>query len=201
MLWLVLTTSALQFLAELVYVRNTLHGRSQPNRITFFLWALNPAVAIAAGLSVGETWALLPVFMVGFGPFLILLASFWNKNAYWKLGRFDYLSGLLSLLSLALWALTQEPAIAVLFAILADFFASLPTLVKGWKYPETETGISYALSFVNALAGVTLLTSFDFANSGFLFFTVFINFCLAFSVYKTNPLQKFRDDFSRRKDL
>jgi len=202
MVWVLVATSTLQLLGELVYVRNTLHGRSQPNRISFFLWVLNPAVAIAAGLSVGETWSLLPIFMVGFGPFLILLASFWNEKAYWKLGRFDYLSGFLSLLALGLWVLTKEPALAVLFAILADFFASVPTLVKGWKYPESETGISYALSFLNASVGVALLQSFDFANSGFLIFTVLINFLLAFSIYKINPLPKMREEFSRmRKEL
>jgi len=87
-------------------------------------------------------------------------------------------------------------------AILADFFASVPTLVKGWKYPESETGISYALSFLNASVGVALLQSFDFANSGFLIFTVLINFLLAFSIYKINPLPKMREEFSRmRKEL
>ena len=180
----------LQFAGELVYVRNTFLGKSQPNRITFFLWAFIPAIALAAGISVGETWALLPVFMVGFGPFLILIASFFNSKAYWKLGYFDYFSGLLAVLAIVLWVLTKDPATAVLFSILADGFAALPTLKKSWQHPETETGLAYGLASLNATVGITVLHSFDFTNLGFLAYTVFINLCLAVSVYRKGFFSK-----------
>ena len=197
MIFVVIFTSMLHFLVgELLYVRNTLLGKSQPNRVTFFLWAFIPAIAIAAGLSAGETWSLLPVFMVGFGPFLISLASFWNPRAYWKLGTFDYTAGVLALLAIVLWLLIDEPATAVFFSILADGFAGLPTLIKAWKHPETETGVAYAFATLNAIVGSTLVVSYDFTNFGFLAYTVAINFCLAFFVYRKNLLQKLRTEFS-----
>lgn len=198
MTWLVIILSLLQFFAgELIYVRNVFLGKSQPNRVSFFLWALVPAIAIAAGLSVGETWSLLPIFMVGFGPFLILIASFFNKKAYWKLGAFDYLSGLLAVLAIVLWMLTKDPAMAVLFAILSDGFAALPTLVKSWKYPESETGAAYAIAVLNAAVGVMLVQSHDFTHLGFIVYTVLINICLSIAVYHKNPLRKLRTEYSR----
>jgi hypothetical protein len=61
---------------------------------------------------------------------LIFLASFVNKKAYWKLEKFDYICGISSALALLLWWLTKEPAIAIVFAIISDAFAAIPTLIK-----------------------------------------------------------------------
>jgi len=193
---LVVVSLAQLFLGELVYVRNVFLGRSQPNRVTFFLWALVPAIAIAVGISVGETWALLPIFMVGFGPFLILIASFFNPKAYWKLGPFDYLCGLFAILAIVLWVLTKEPAIAVLFSILSDGFAGLPTLVKSWNHPETETGAGYAIAVLNALIGIMILRAYDFTHLGFIAYTVCINLSLSIAIYRKNPLHKMRTEYS-----
>ena len=168
MIPLLLVISLAQFLGDWVYVRNTFLGRSQPNRVTFFLAACVPAIAIAIGLVAGETWALLPIFMVGFGPLLIFIASFFNPKAYWKLSASDYLSGALAVVALILWGLTKEPITAVAFTILSDLFVWLPTLVKAWKRPETETGIGYAIAIINAAIGITLLQAYDFTHLGFL---------------------------------
>ncbi len=190
MITLLILVSLIQLLGDLVYVRNTLLGKSQPNRVTFFLGAAVPMIAVAIGILIGETWSLLPIFMVGFGPLLIFIASFFNSKAYWKLGTFDYVSGALAILALILWWLTKEPAVAIIFAILSDWFVWLPTLIKAWRYPETETGIGYAVAILSAVIGVAILESHDFTHSGFLIYTVFINLCLTIAVYRKNPFQK-----------
>ncbi len=199
MIPLLIILSLIQFLGDLVYVRNTFLGRSQPNRVTFFLGACVPMTAVAIGLSVGEGWALLPIFMVGFGPLLIFIASFFNPKAYWKIGWFDYLSGLLAILALVLWFLFRQSAIAVVFTILSDLFIWLPTLIKSWKFPETETGIGYVTAVLNAVVGVGLLQSHDFIHSGFLFYAVVINICLSLAVYRKQPFQKFCRELFHKK--
>jgi hypothetical protein len=74
---------------------------------------------------------------------LIFLASFTNKKAYRKLEKIDYICGIFSALALVLWRVTKEPAVATIFAILSDGFAAIPTLRKGWRYPETETVLGF----------------------------------------------------------
>ena len=39
---------------------------------------------------------------------------------------------------IVLWQLTANPVLAVLFCIIADLFASLPTLVKACVDPSSE---------------------------------------------------------------
>src|SRR3989344_785767 len=82
------------------YIRDTLYRKTKPNRATWFMWSLAPLIATGAALSSGVGWAVLPVFMSGFGPLLVFIASFVNKNSYWKLEQFDYWCGLFSVLAL-----------------------------------------------------------------------------------------------------
>ncbi|OIP97742.1 hypothetical protein AUK40_02620 [Candidatus Wirthbacteria bacterium CG2_30_54_11] len=137
--YLVIVGATAQLLGILSYIRNTIKGKTRPNRVTWLLWALAPMIGTVAALSDGVRWAILPVFMAGFGPLLVLIASFFNKQSYWQLKPFDYLCGLFSLLAMVLWAITRQPEVAIVFAILSDAFAAIPTLMKSWTHPETES--------------------------------------------------------------
>lgn len=116
-----------------------------------------PLIAFAAQIKegVGIHQSLL-TFTVGFIPFLILVASFVNKKSYWKIGTFDIACGALSLVGLLLWQIIGAGLIAIVFAIIADGLAALPTIIKSYKLPETENWLLY---FANAVsAGITILT-------------------------------------------
>lgn len=130
--------ASIQLIGIISYVKETLKGRTKPNRVTWLMWAIAPMIATFAALSDGVSWSVLPVFMSGFGPLLVFISSFINSNAYWKLERFDYLCGICSLLALLLWGITREPAVAIVFSIASDGFAAIPTLKKLWEHPETE---------------------------------------------------------------
>src|SRR5690348_5964176 len=140
--WILIVAALVQFFGgSMFYVRDTLKGKSKPNRMTFLIWAAGPFIGVAAGIAAGAAWwALLPVFVAGLGPFAIFLSSFKNPNAYWKLGVIDYICGALAILALVLWVLTTSPILAIVFSIAADALALGPTLLKSWQYPETETG-------------------------------------------------------------
>lgn len=77
--------------------------------------------------------------MAGLIPLLILLSSFVNKKSYWKLGKLDYFCFIFALWALVLWGVTDNALLAIIFAVLADFLAAIPLLIKMYKFPETET--------------------------------------------------------------
>lgn len=174
----------IQFLGGAAYVRDTLRGETQPNRVTWLLWTVAPFIGTAAAISNGVGWAILPVFMAGFVPFLVFISSFVNKQAYWKLGTFDYACGSFSILALALWILTKDPIIAIFFAILADLLAALPTLVKAWAHPETETGWPYSTTIIGALLGFLVVKSWDFSEYAFSAYLILICSAILFAIYR-----------------
>lgn len=148
------------------------------------MWAVAPLIASFAAFSDGVRWSVLPVFMAGFGPLLVFIVSFLSPKAYWKLEKFDYLCGVCSLLALVFWWITKDPNIAIVFAVMSDGFASVPTLIKMWKYPETETVSPFTAGLFSAFTSFTAITIWGFSAYAFPAYLVIINTSLIFCFYR-----------------
>lgn len=138
------------------YLRDTLRGVTQPNRVTWLLWAAAPLLAFAVELHEGVGLRALMTFTVGFGPLLVFLVSFRSRGAVWQIGWLEYLCGFLSIVGLAVWIVTRHGTVALVASITADALAALPTLRKSLWHPETETASAYVCAGLNA--ALTLLT-------------------------------------------
>jgi len=149
------------------YALSTLKGKTKPNRVGWLLWALAPLIAFAVEINQGVGLRSLMTFMVGFGPALVFTASFVNKKAYWKISRLDIVCGALSALALVLWLVTRVGDIAIWLSIASDLLASVPTIVKSWREPETEHPTVFRNGAISA--AITLLTvkTWTLANYGF----------------------------------
>ncbi len=163
----VLVGALINLLGGISYIKDTLSGKVQPNRISWGLWAVAVLIAFLAEINQGVGIQALATFMVGFIPLLIFLASFVNKKAYWQIGKFDLLCGGLSILGLILWQVTKIGNLAILFSILADLTAGIPTLIKAYKYPKSESWIEFASSMINMLIAMLTFTTWTFAYWGF----------------------------------
>ncbi len=148
--------SVIGLLGSLSYARDTLRGVTQPNRVTWFMWSLAPLLASVAEIrqGVGLQWVM--SFVVGFGPLLVLIASFISRGGSWKIGPFDIACGVASVFGLIGWAVTSNNTVALLCFVTADALACLPTLQKSWTHPETESVSSYIATGIYAV--LTLAT-------------------------------------------
>jgi hypothetical protein len=190
--YIVFLGAALSIVGSGKYIIDTIKGRTKPNRVTWLIWAMSPIIGTIAAVSDGVSWAILPTFMAGFGPLLVFIASFFNKKSYWKLGRGDYLCGAMAIAALVLWSMTKDPNIAILFSILADLFAAIPTLVKSWRHPETETGLTYVLSMFCQITGFIAMKQWNFAESAFGIYLFIVDVCFVGIIYRTKFLGRFK---------
>lgn len=176
---------SLNLLGGLSYLIDTIKGKTKPNKVSWLLWGLAPLIAFAAQVKQGVGLSSLMTLTIGISPLLIFSASFINREAAWKLTFFDLICGMLSLLGLLLWMFTREGNLAILFSILSDGLAGVPTLVKAYKAPETENYHVY--SFAGIAAVITLLTikQWNFAHYAFPIYILLFNL-IAF------PLIKFK---------
>jgi hypothetical protein len=122
------------------------------------------------------SWA---TFVAGLTPLLIFLASFMNRNAYWKTTRLDYACMALAFIGIALWAVIRDPNAALLFSIIADFAAGIPTFRKAWTHPHTESWRSYALSTAGFSVSLLAVHLWTFENVAFVAYFVAMNAALA----------------------
>lgn len=182
--FLVFIAAFASLLAAAVYIHSMFQGQTKPNRVTWFMWSIAPFIATGASISSGTGWAVVPVFISGFSPFLILTASFFNKKAYWKLASFDYLCGVLSGVAIVLWYLTKDPNVAIAFAMASDGLAAMPTLSKAWRKPETESAWPFIVGIFSPMTSFIVANSWRFSDIAFPAYLVIINALLVLSVFR-----------------
>jgi hypothetical protein len=180
--YLVIVGAVLSMVACFSYIRSMFKGEAKPNRVSWLMWAIAPMIATAAGLSNGVRWAVLPVFMSGFSPLLIFLFSFVSKKAYWKLELFDYICGGCSVIALILWAITKNANLAIVFAIISDGSAAIPTIIKSWTNPETEIIFPFLAGIFSAIAAFFAIQTWVFSAYAFPFYLIVINAVLLFAI-------------------
>lgn len=183
--WLVVCSLLISIGGTYAYIRDTLAGRTKPNRISWAMWSLSPLISTAAALSAGANpWATARVAIAGLLPLTIFLTSFVNQRSYWKMGIFDFTCGVFALLALILWFTTSAPQLAILFAISGDIFASFPTLAKTWRYPETETGAMFAASFLSVALVLPSIPAWTIENAAFQIHLLLMSALLLFATYR-----------------
>jgi len=160
---------------SVAYLINTVKGKVKPNRVTFLLWSIAPVIAFFAQVNQGVGLEALMTFSTGFLPFTVFIASFVNKQAEWKLTRFDVICGILSIVGLVLWMITKVGNIAIFFSIVADALAAVPTIVKAYKYPDTEIAWPWIATVFGVILTLLALSKFTFANSGFILYILVVN--------------------------
>ncbi len=82
-----------------------------------------------------------------------------------------------------IWKLTSDPNLAVLFAILSDTLAALPTYIKVWRFPYTERAIFYGGGAFSALTSLIAAPNNNFSTIGFAIYLVILNTSLMFLIY------------------
>ncbi len=173
------------------YIRDTIAGKTKPNRVSWSMWALAPLIGTgAAWSSNADIWATVLTFLAGFLPLLVVLSSFANRQSYWKMTTCDVLCGVLSLSALLFWTIADSPRAAIVLAASGDCLAALPTVIKAWRYPETETGVTYLASFVSVVLVIPSIPVWNIENSAFQIYLLLVNTLLLVAVYRKKLLPR-----------
>jgi hypothetical protein len=166
------------------YLKSIIHGQVKPNLVSWFIWTLAPFLAVFFQIKAGAGLSILPVFMAGFGPLLVVVFSFFRKDAYWKLNTFDIICGAFSLVALILYIFTHNLGISIFFAILSDGLAAIPTIVKSWKFPETESSVAYTTGMFSNILALLIIKNWIFTIYSFSIYNIIINLALVSCIYR-----------------
>ena len=142
------------------------------------MWMLAPMIAFAAEIKQGVGIGSLTTFIVGFMPLLIFVGSFVNKKSAWKLNTLDLLCGFLSVLGLVLWGITKVGNIAILFAIVSDGLAAVPTIIKSYHHPESESDMAFWGQSINGAFGLLIISKWDFQHYAFPLYLLLLGILL-----------------------
>lgn len=189
--WLVILSAFLSLSGAFAYIHDMFRGKSRPNLVTWGLWGFAPLIATGAALSArADLWATVRIFMSGFGPLLVFLFAFTVRHGYWKLSLFDYTCGALSLIAILVWLMANSPLLAILLLAIADLSATLPTIIKAWKHPETETLYTYFIGLFTASIIIPAIPVWNIENSAFQIYVLVANISLFAIVMRGRLLQR-----------
>jgi hypothetical protein len=127
-------------------------------------------------------------FSNGISPSFGSCFFFFQQKSEWKLGLFDALCGIFSMIALAFWLGVDSPKIALLFAAIGDFFAYIPTIKKSWTHPETETGFTYSTGIITIVLILFSVPEWTIENYGFQLYLIAANSMLLFCIYRKQIL-------------
>lgn len=164
------------------YIRSMFRGQAKPNRVTYFLWTLAPFVAFVGEVSEGVGFRVLFTLSVGLNPLAILVFSFILRQAHWDIKPRDYVFGATSIIGLILWLITGEGLLAITFAIIADGMASAPTLIKSFRYPDTEDWKGYGSVIPGALISLLIIDEYSAVNIAYPLYILIVVIALTFLI-------------------
>jgi hypothetical protein len=174
----------LNLIGHFLYIRSVIQGHAKPNLVTWFFWTLAPFIGVYFQFKAGAGLSMLPIFIAGFGSLMIMIAAVLTKNGFWKIGVFDIYCGLFSAIALIFYILTHNLGVSIIFAILSDLLAGVPTIIKSWKFPETENWAPYLFPIISNIAGLLIIKNWSFPIYSFGVYFIIIDTTIAFCILR-----------------
>jgi hypothetical protein len=172
--------AVMTMLSVVPYIRDTVRGVTAPQRTSWFVFAGVAAVAAAGQLSDGPTAGGFLALGSAVGFTGVALASV--KHGEGGTDRGDMAAMVMLLIGVALWALTDEPLIAVVAAVAVDFPAAVLTLRKAIRNPHSETLSSWVIDGVAGIVTIVAVGEMQIALVLYPVYHVISNSTIAFAV-------------------
>lgn len=151
------------------YAIDIMKGRAKPARSARFMFAFLLIVTILQQGAVHSGW--LVMFTAGelIGSVAILLLAF--RRGVGGLSRLDKACYVLLIADIILWIITRNPLLALHLSVAADVIAFMPTLVKTWREPESETPIFFMTGVIAPTLNIIAVQHYSYAT---LLFPVYL---------------------------
>ena len=139
--------------AMLPYARETFLGHIRPHRATWLVWALLASLSASAQIASGSGPALWFAATQAGGT--LLIAAMALRSGRGKLASAtEILVIALAGFGFVLWQLTSEPAYALVISISISACAAIPTILKSFADPASESLVPWTLKLAASICAV-----------------------------------------------
>ena len=131
-----------------------------PHNLSWLGWAFITFIGAIAMLSDGGTWSVVILFANSLSCILVVLYSIYKKVGVWSTTIYDYIFFGLGIFGIVLWQTFNLPIMAILCAVLADLFFGIPTIIKAYKNPKSETYLAWLFCSIAGLLSLFAVRSY-----------------------------------------
>jgi hypothetical protein len=148
---------ALPILGTLDYCRSMLYGSVRPNMVSWSVWTIAPLVAAQVALKSGATWGEASrIIAAATLAFSVVSLGFITRRGYVSRDAFDILCGSIAISSLIVWWGLSFSRTALLLALIADVFATAPTVRNSWISPNSESLSPYLAGLMSSVLSLSI---------------------------------------------
>lgn len=175
--------------ATIPYLRDIVRGDTRPNVVSWSLWTIVVLITAFAQVSAGASWSLLLLIGSSIANISVVTLCILGYG-YNKFELTDKICLVLAFAALLLWWITSNPVVAIILAVAADGIAYIPTYVKVYKYPQSETHLYWIILTVADILAFVSVTKMSAANSLFPVSYAIFNFAVVFVAFLGRRLKK-----------
>lgn len=157
-----LLASLLTIGASIPYVFYIRKRSVQPHLLSWIGWGFITALGASAMMADGATWAAAILWANTLSCFTLAIFALWNKAGVWSTSKYDYIFFVFGVVGLILWQALNVPIIALICAIIADLFFGVPTIIKTYKNPSSESRIVWTFNFLAGIVGLFAVNNLSF---------------------------------------
>jgi hypothetical protein len=153
-------------IAYIPFIKGTLQGSVVPNRASWLVWFVQNVLMASSAITAGVGPAAVMPVIWGLGATVMLILSM-TKGTRGAFTGLEKACLVLSGLGILLWATTGSPRLALVASLGAVLVGGVPTVVKAWVKPWTETMSGWLLMVLGTVFISLAIQRWTF-DSGFL---------------------------------
>jgi hypothetical protein len=193
--WFIVVSLVIRLYSGGKYAVGVLKGIARPNPVTWFLWGLTSLIAFCAQSGDLQAQSFVTLAL-GVTPIAVCVIAIAKNGLRAHCTRFTLMCGLSALVGIVLWQITDSPALAIVFAIVADILASLPTLSNAYDDPASEYSLPYLLSVISMVTTLLTIKSWIFTIYAFPLYMLCINVVLY--AFAAMPIREYAAHVRKR---
>lgn len=145
----ILISSIFALISPIIYSKAILKGEAKPHRTTRLVLLIITSLTTASLFAQHDRVAIWLAGVSTLQSILIFILSIKHGMGGWA--KTDIICLIVALIGIILWKVTQNPVVALYFAIGADFTGMVPALIKTYRFPHTEVWTFYLLDVFAAI--------------------------------------------------
>jgi hypothetical protein len=145
-------TLVLSLISPIFYSKSIFARKAKPHKVTrLIVWLASIAGILAVVHSNNVAGKIFAVIFLARATYLLVLAAIYGVGGT---SRLDWLCLVIGALALAVYAATGSGLLAISFGVLSDLIGYVPTFVKTWREPASESPTFFAIEGLASLFGV-----------------------------------------------
>ena len=175
-------------LGFLPYITLTIKRKNRPNRASWWIWGILGVITGITYYYSGATSTIwVPVCYAICQIIIAVLSIRYGEGGWNRLDKFCLAGAGFSLL---LWWLLDSPLLALLFTLLIDLFAAIPTVIKSYTNPEQESCFSWTVFLVANTLNMIALDEWNISLVAYPFYLFYLSSTLTILLWLPKVTQK-----------